>query len=724
MLAQLSWSRVSGLGGDWRDRAIASDPGLVRLYTAGRALVGVGSTMAIEYGVAKWAHGVTLVAMILGAVIGMIGANAVSGASRRDRVLTLLGFPVAASVGMGIGTAVGHLRIGALVTFILVMFVAVWIRQYGPRFFIYGMLMWLGYFFSLFLRATYAEYPSFILVIVVASAWTIVLALIEPDRPEAMVRRAFVTFQLRIQALAEVLLAMAESPADPQLFRRVHAGLIRINEAALVIEGLMGSISAARRVPLSELRRVIVDAELEADHLADASVRIVKSDALATCKAEVENLLQHLSQGQYDVLQDKVLKDPSLDTHKTDDAFRDFFDAMRRLLDAFDAWDRGTLVAAPTHPVPPSFSSQVTLMGGALPGTAGSAKTMIEEREKVWWNPFRRWPLTLRQGIQVAVSTGLAIIIGQAISEKRYYWAVIAVFIAFTGTATVAETVTKAVNRVIGTVLGLVAAIIMVHFTEGHTGFVLAVILASMFLGLYLMRVSYAFMIFFITVMVAQMYAVLAEFSGGLMLLRLEETAVGAGITIIVALLVFPTRTKDTAWAAQKAFLDMLVDLLKEAQTLLLDPNAQVDLDAGARALDLKLYVLVQATRPIAHPTLYGPDGGLMGQRLGLWSAIAHHTRGLAQDLRTTDAFSSWEKSWIAERCGELLDLTDKFGTPHPILSDPVALHQPLGKALEEPAYHLHYLRDLLTAVVLRHSTMLIEDKSQLLALGADAEVI
>ena len=56
----------------------------------------------------------------------------------------------------------------------------------------------------------------------------------------------------------------------------------------------------------------------------------------------------------------------------------------------------------------------------------------------------------------------------------------------------------------------------------------IAVILVALFFGFYLMRINYAFMVVGITVMVSQLYVQLDEFSNSLLLLRLEETAIGA----------------------------------------------------------------------------------------------------------------------------------------------------------------------------------------------------
>ena len=67
---------------------------------------------------------------------------------------------------------------------------------------------------------------------------------------------------------------------------------------------------------------------------------------------------------------------------------------------------------------------------------------------------------------------------------------------------------------------------------------VLVVVITSMSCGFYLVNISYASMIFFVTIMVAQLYSALHVFTTGLLWLRLEETAVGAGIGIAVALVV------------------------------------------------------------------------------------------------------------------------------------------------------------------------------------------
>jgi uncharacterized membrane protein YccC len=68
----------------------------------------------------------------------------------------------------------------------------------------------------------------------------------------------------------------------------------------------------------------------------------------------------------------------------------------------------------------------------------------------------------------------------------------------------------------------------------------IAVILVSVLLGLYLQRASYAFLVIGVTVMVSQLYAELGDFSYALPVQRLEETAVGAAVAAVVVLAVLP----------------------------------------------------------------------------------------------------------------------------------------------------------------------------------------
>jgi uncharacterized membrane protein YccC len=110
---------------------------------------------------------------------------------------------------------------------------------------------------------------------------------------------------------------------------------------------------------------------------------------------------------------------------------------------------------------------------------------------------------------------------------------VIAAFITFMGANTSGEQIRKAVFRVAGTVAGIGAGSLLATAIGHHTYWSITVILAALFLGIYLLRINYAFMAIAITVLVSQLYVQLNEFSNALLLLT-DGAGVGfAALTLI-----------------------------------------------------------------------------------------------------------------------------------------------------------------------------------------------
>lgn len=300
-------------------------------------------------------------------------------------------------------------------------------------------------------------------------------------------------------------------------------------------------------------------------------------------------------------------------------------------------------------------------MMGNLPGSAAVAKGVAPRGGR--WNPLARLDLVTRQAVQVALAGALAILAGQALSGQRYYWAVIAAFIAFTGTATRSETAIKAVNRVIGTLVGLGVALVLAEATVGHTVAILVVILTSLFCGLYLLRVSYAFMIFFITIMIGQLYAVLHELTAGLLVLRLEETALGAAIGIAVGVLFLPVSTRDTTRAAGQSYFTALAELLEAAARRVQDPEAGEDLAGLARTLDSRQQQLSLVAGPLTRSP-FGSEPALVRRRLAFHAVGATYARALTRALRS--APPGEETSALADACRTIAAACRELGATTP----------------------------------------------------------
>ncbi|MGN6131741.1 MAG: hypothetical protein ACTHOK_15470, partial [Nocardioidaceae bacterium] len=223
--------------------------------------------------------------------------------------------------------------------------------------------------------------------------------------------------------------------------------------------------------------------------------------------------------------------------------------------------------------------------------------------------------------------------------------------------------------------------------------------------GFYLFRISYAYMIFFITIMIGQLYTVLGMFSDGLLVLRLEETAVGAAAGILVGLLVTPLSTRDTVRTARDELLGAVAELLYGAARWAEDAPPRPDLDGLARALDDRSRRLDLVGKPLTRPLLGGGGSRRMQHRLALYGAVAAHGRALAVALRRhpvqdPELLAATCRA-LAQAAGQLAE--SRMGRRVPEAKDPLALgsrtlfQESVAKLAQDPALHaLLHLQDTL----------------------------
>ena len=559
---------------DLRDRVVASDPGLARLRQAVSAILAVGTTVGVEsvvVAVVGPPKQIGLLALLLGAVIAMPLSTSVKESDRRVAAITVASGAAAAVVGAVLGVLTAQVHLLGLIIFTLVSFAAVWLRRFGPRWFTLGFLGWQAFFFSLFLDPPVSSLPFMVGAIVVATLWVglLLLTVLHVD-PAAALGRTVVTLRARARAAISAAIDVLDDPRDLRSVRAMRGQLIQLSEVSLLLDG---QLSTARTLPhglrAGFVRRWVVDVEIGMDEIC----------------AAVLDLATHEDEIPPEVIHDVRIALGSLGWAETATALvsarelqatghcgippaRRLGAAAVLLLETIDQWDHPALRPDRTDEAledsgeqEADFDAVVTLFSGNLPGSAGLAALTLDPETSRRWSPSRL-RLTTRQAIQAGVAAGLSIILGELISPQRYYWAVIASFIAFTGTATSGETIRKSVSRIAGTIAGLIAAVALANLTAASTGLTVVILGGSIFLAFYLQAVSYTAMTFFITLMLGQLYTLLHTFSDQLLVVRLEETAVGAVVGLTVSLVILPASTRATLRVARRAFLLSLAHLL------------------------------------------------------------------------------------------------------------------------------------------------------------------
>jgi hypothetical protein len=253
---------------EFRDRLVASDPGLTRLFMAARATGAVASALAVLLAVAHWRH-LPLTVPLVGAALGMTWAISVNDPQPRDQRVTtvLLWVPAAASLALGTFTAENRLLSDAL--FLVVLFFSVIIRRYGPRGFAVGMVGVLAFFFSLFLRATFAQLPWLIFALAVTTICTyIVRFYLLPDTPQYAFAGGVAAFRARQRLIADTIAQAAQCGKwTRRLQRRINHHVFRLNETAISLDDLL------RDTQHSAARAAILDTELETEEVIERALR-------------------------------------------------------------------------------------------------------------------------------------------------------------------------------------------------------------------------------------------------------------------------------------------------------------------------------------------------------------------------------------------------------------------------------------------------------------------
>jgi uncharacterized membrane protein YgaE (UPF0421/DUF939 family) len=618
-----------------RNWTTGSDPGLLRLRMACRTTAALASALLILFLLTK-VTGQPLTVALLGVVITMVAARSVNEPDPRRQKITMALLPAPAALAITAATLLAPHRVASDIMFVAVVFTAVYIRRFGARGTALGMVTFMTYFFTLYLRAKTAELPWMIGAVVAGATCSFVWAAhLMPDRPEPVLRRTIRSLRARMSIVVDTTAeAVRAGHFDDRRRRRLRIRMGRLNQTALMVQSQIetkvnpGALWSG--VGGEDLALWLFDAELTVERVAIAGARAAAAgaDIPAATRTELADALAQLAVAiriprpdglrQVANLAQRLLSRPS-------DPAAD--PAVRRLMLAIIDTARAT------------SEVRARIARGAAGTTAVDSSTRPASETEEQVHPALR--PTTRQAIQVAVAASLAIVIGELVSPTRWYWAAIAAFVVFAGTNSWGETLTKGWQRLLGTALGVPAGVLIATLVSGNTTASLALIFVCLFCSFYFMKVTYSLMTFWITTMLALLYGLLGEFTLSLLLLRIEETAAGAIIGVAVAMLVLPVDTRTTIRNDARAFFVTLSELIETSVASLLGDDAAAIPTETARQLDQDL----QQFRNTAKPLIAGLAGlaGRRSMRHGLRALTAcdRYARVLARSSDRRHAASS-----------------------------------------------------------------------------------
>lgn len=658
----------------WVDRFLGSDPGLNRFRMALHCVITIGAILLVEWlfvrathalqidthgahlpaakaaAVAAANHQYQVIAMMMGALIGLISVFGVMDATARGQLVTMLLLPVPLVPMLVLGISLADHRTISLIVLALSLAVGTYCRRFGLRGFIGGMLLFMGVFLGFFLGAGVSlgdlGWLCAELGVGLAVAIIVRFVLFYPHPAKAL-QRTQRSYAARARKVAKLALELFEDPEHGERQeQRLQRQLVRLNEAALMIDAQLGDPAAVADGSSGQLlHQRLFDVELALTNVArfaQAMARLgLPADQLAEVRGALNGILDRDAEAAnaharalIELLR-AVDHDPDPLAGSRDRTavvvVHRFAGSVLALTEAMVQWL--ALGSAKAEDGAAAFQPSVMLFGGWLPGSAVPSAVASLERGERPGGSIRLAP-HVRAAIQMGVAVAAAIALGDLLSGRRFYWAVIAAFITFMGANNSGEQVRKALSRVIGTLVGILIGSVLAHAVGHDTALSLTVIFVSLFLGFYLMRINYAFMVVGITVMVSQLYVQLDEFSNSLLRLRLEETALGAGVAIVVVMVVFPLRTRRVLRVALRAYVQAVADLVEHASARLLgDPvGGDTAPRADARAVDAAYQGLVATAQPLRRNAVGGIDEGI-GEVMRLATASRSYSRNLVHDV-------------------------------------------------------------------------------------------
>ncbi|MFF3737088.1 FUSC family protein [Streptomyces sp. NPDC002566] len=641
------------LGVRWRDRVVASDPGLLRLAAGLRTVGAIALTLVVLS-----LSGGDVSHLVAGAISAMVATFAIREKQLGPQAVTLaLGLPVAlASVTLAAllssRTVVGDLF------FVALIFCAVYSRRFGDRGTALGLIGFQVYFMALFVGVTPDGLPGFWATIGVAFACsaTARFALV-PQTPAGILGRLRTAFRARLAQLIDAQAELLDAgPEDVEkALTQVREGTARLHETAMMIQGRLEEGTRDEATARLVQRRV-ADAEIAAErlglllltarsaeradtltlHLPGAPVpesgrlpvREEATDVLRRDLRALSLLVRHpvrdgtgLAQVRNRLLGYRDEENLPIASPPVQDVFRGIGEAARAVLGLRLALD-GPQDESDDSPETARSREELDAEDAAIGGA--------EEAGDAADGPTGLRRPTTRAAVQVALGSSLAILAGEMLSTQRWYWAVLTCWIVFINTASTGEILVKGYRRLLGTVLGVVAGIGLTALVGHHTWTAFAVVLLCVFAMFYTAPLSYTLMSFFVTAALGVLYTLLHTYSLSVLLLRVEETALGVACGVVAAAVVLPVRTDRRTNELLTTVLDRLADVTSAAVDQL-SGGAPADLLDRARDLDQALADLRAATQPLTHPvTPLRTRRDTARYVVALLETCAYHARSLA----------------------------------------------------------------------------------------------
>ncbi len=523
---------------------LAADPGLVNLTLATRGTLAVFLSGWASVLVGR-ATGLAPFIFASGVTLSLLAPFFMREPTRRARQRTLLFLTLPTTASTLLTTLLHGRGPAGDACFLVVVFLCVLVAPRGPRMIGAGLTVVVTTYVGLYLELPPDTLPLQLLSIAAAIPLTALACfVIVPMNPVATLRHMVTAVQWRAaRVLGDARRVADAGPAADRALARLRHDLYRLNAAALLADDQLTLVRPEGR---EAMRATLLRVELATRRITLA-VREAKPGGRHALRLALHE--RRMRRGKRYVMPPERLERDSL-------------------------------------------LGQLVELGHAVHALGQCAETMAPARDAAA-PKLPPGPLAWRLAARVTLAAALAMAGGMALSPQRWFWAVITVYVVFLNTRSRGDTIYKGVQRLAGTLLGIFSGLVLATLLGGDPSLEAAALLLSVFGMFVTFAWSYWLAIFCVTVMLGLLYGMLGAPLETVLVLRMEETAIGAAAAMFVAFFVLPLRTRDQVLRSARGVLTALAASVRVSRDALLGlPEAapavairQVDRQVG----DLRL---------------------------------------------------------------------------------------------------------------------------------------
>ncbi|MBX2987727.1 MAG: FUSC family protein [Bdellovibrionaceae bacterium] len=636
-------------------KILAVDPGYQGLRNAFRGtLTIVIAFLLLSFLARHWQQPATLA--FVGVLIAMMSSMVVNDPTLRGQKITLLLLVFPGSLGPVLSIWLSEHPNWRLGVFFAITFCAVCLRRFGPRATALGFILFMSYFTPLFFPLSTDAIPWVLGSVAMALALSFAMRFwIFPDPPEKLLSLFLRGFQEQTEDVLRLLSEGLRDPGrDEHFTRKIRGHMERITTLILSIEQFLNTTASRRlRSGAEALQMSLFERDLNLRRLLEATSALLKNP-----RPEFPSR-PALAQAVDLALAGKPLP-PGSFHHE---AVRDFISVLEQV----------------------SMNRRQPLVD---PKAFEQVVQEIQEEKKTPLASSTSWTslhLTTKQAIQATLATALASFLGTAISPQRWYWASLTAFVVFAG-ASRGETLTRAFLRILGTFAGLVMGFLIAYGLAGHPRLEWSAVILFIFLGLWGARFAFGFFsALAFTLMLSVLFDLMGQLTSAILILRLEETALGAVVGALISAVILPTSTRSTVRAAMAKLFRTMGDVLQDLPIATPDLSARRKLVRALRNMDRDLQAVRTSSLPIVQRWSLMKKGHLPAALHDL-STLSHYLRHLAMNSLPLDE-TDFRKT--KESC---LRLAQQFREQAQRLESDQTKHAPNPEVVVEKDVENHFL--------------------------------